>query len=70
MMLVTPEDTEQFFEEYFTKIKIHIREQIKYDDENFYDRNDDIADTVSFEGQEMKEKYRRGKSAENVKVAS
>ena len=37
MMLVTPEDTEKFFEEYFTKIKIHIREQIKYDVENFYD---------------------------------
>lgn len=51
MMLVTSEDTEKFFEEYFTKIKIHIREQIKYDDENFYDRNDDIADTVSFDGQ-------------------
>lgn len=67
MMLVTPEDTEKFFEEYFTKIKIHIREQIKYDDENFYDRNDDIADTVSFDGQEMKDTYRRGQSSRKCK---
>lgn len=60
MMLVTPEDTEKFFEEYFTKIKIHIREQIKYDVENFYDWKGYIADTVSFDCQEMKEIYRRG----------
>ena len=66
MMLVTPEDTEKLFEEYFTKVKIHIREQIKYD-ENFYDRNDDIADTVSFDGQEMKETYRRGQSSRKCK---
>lgn len=67
MMLVTPEDTEKFFEEYFTKIKIHIREQIKYYDENFYDRKDDIADTVSFDGQEIKETYRRGQSSRKCK---
>lgn len=51
MILVTPEDTEKFFVEHFTRVKIHIREQIKYYDENFYDRKDDIADTVSFDGQ-------------------
>lgn len=33
MTLVTPEDTEKFFVEHFTREKIHIREQIKYDDE-------------------------------------
>lgn len=33
MILVTPEDTEKFFVEHFTRVKIHIREQIKYDDE-------------------------------------
>lgn len=71
MTLVTPEDTEKFFEEHFTRVKIHIKEQIKYDDENFYDRKDDIADTVFFDSQEMKESYRRGGSeAESVKVAS
>ena len=33
LMLVTPEETEKFFEEYFTRVKIHIKEQIKYDDQ-------------------------------------
>lgn len=65
MMLVTPEDTEKFFEEYFTTVKIHIRKQIKYDDENIYDRK--IADTVSFDGQEMKDTYRRGQSSRKCK---
>lgn len=66
MTLVTPEDTEKFFEEHFTRVKIHIREQIKYDDENFYDRKDDIADTVSFDGQEMKETSRRGECSRKM----
>lgn len=63
MTLVTPEDTEKFFEELFTRVKRHI----KYDDENFYDRKDDIADTVSFDGQEMKETYRRGECSRKCK---
>ena len=67
MTLVTPEDTEKFFEEHFTRVKIHIGEQIKYDDETFYDRKDDIADTVSFDGQEMKETYRRGECIRKCK---
>lgn len=67
MMLVTPEDTEKFFVEYFTRVKIHIKEQIKYDDENFYDRKDDIADTVLFDGHEMKETYGRGECSRKCK---
>lgn len=67
MTLVTPEDTEKFFEELFTRVKRHIKEQIKYDDENFYDRKDDIADTVSFDGQKMKETYRRGECSRKCK---
>lgn len=67
MTLVTPEDTKKFFEEHFTRVKIHIREQSKYDDENFYDRKDDIADTVSFDGQEMKETSRRGECSRKCK---
>lgn len=63
--LVTPKDTEKFFEEHFTTVKIHIRKQIKYDDENIYDRK--IADTVSFDGQEMKETYRRGECSRKCK---
>lgn len=67
MMLVTPEDTEKFFEEYFTKIKIHIREQIKYNDKTSMTERGYISDTVSFDCQEMKETYRRGECSRKCK---
>jgi len=60
MQLISPEEAEKFFEEHFTKIKILIRDQIKYDDVLFSDRSDDIVDTIAFDGQEMKETYRKG----------
>lgn len=37
MQLIYPEEAEKFFEEHFTKVKILIKEQIKYDDTPFCD---------------------------------
>ena len=62
MQLITPKEAEKFFEEHFTKVKILIEDQIKYDEVLFSDRKDDIVDTIAFDGQEMKETYRKGDS--------
>ena len=62
MQLISPDEVEKFFEEHFSKVKILIQEQIKYDDTPFSERQDDIVDTISFDAQEMKETYRKGDS--------
>lgn len=62
MQLISPEEVEKFFEEHFTKVKHFIKEQIKYGDAPYCDRQDDIVDTMSFDGQEMKKTYRKGDS--------
>ena len=62
MQLIFPAAVEKFFEEHFTKVKILVKEQLKYEDSPFSDRQDDIVDTISFDGQEMKENYRKGDS--------
>lgn len=59
MQIISPDEVEKFFEEHFTKVKILIKEQLKNDDTPFCDRQDDIVDTIFFDGLEMKETYRK-----------
>jgi len=67
MRMISADECESFFEKYFTKIKILIQDQVKYDEENFCERGNDIADTIAFDGQEMKETFRRGETSRRHK---
>ena len=70
MMLVTPEDTEKFFEEYFTKIKIHIREQIKYNDKTSMTERGIFQIQYHLTVRRWKKHTEEESVAESVKVAS
>lgn len=66
MSMLSPVQISRFFEEYFTKIKITIEEQVLYHKERIESRPEGIKDTLGFDGQEMKGTYRRGEKKEKV----
>ena len=67
LRMLNATELKKFFEQYFAKIKILIDAQIQYNSEVYRERDQEVLDTVAFDGQELKSTFRRGESSRRRK---
>ena len=67
LRMLNAEELKKFFEQYFAKIKILIDAQTQYNSEIYRERDQELLDTVAFDGQELKASFRRGESSRRRK---